>query len=52
MKGEDIIGYLIKLLEEQEQIKITYSLGGTNDDGIKDICSTEGYELSGSSRGV
>lgn len=52
MKGEDIIGYLVKLLEEQEQIKITYQLGGTNDDGVKDICSTEGYELSGSSRGV
>ena len=54
MNGKDIIGYLVKLLEEQEQIKITYQLGGTNDDddGVKDICSTEGYELSGSSRGV
>lgn len=51
MNGEDIIGYLVKLLEEQEQIKITYSLGGTND-GIKNICSAEGYELPGSSRGV
>ena len=52
MNGKDIIGYLVKLLEEQEQIKITYQLGGTKDDGVKDICSTEGYELSGSSRGV
>jgi hypothetical protein len=33
MNGEDIIGYLIKLLEEQEQIKITYSLGGNRYDG-------------------
>ena len=52
MKGEDIIGYLVKLLEEQEQIKITYQLGGTKNDGVKNICSTEGYELSKSSRGV
>ena len=52
MKGEDIIGYLVKLLEEQEQIKITYQLGGTKNDGVKNICSTEGYELSRSSRGV
>ena len=33
MNGEDIIGYLVKLLEEQEQIKITYSLGGNRNDG-------------------
>ena len=33
MNGEDIIGFLVKLLEEQEQIKITYSLGGKADDG-------------------
>ena len=52
MNGEDIIGYLVELLEEQEQIKITYQLGGTKNDGIKNICSTEGYELSGSARGV
>lgn len=32
MDGKDIIGYLVKLLEEQEQIKITYQLGGDNDD--------------------
>lgn len=32
MNGEDIIGYLVKLLEEQEQIKITYSIGGNSDD--------------------
>jgi hypothetical protein len=52
MNGKDIIGYLVKLLEEQEQIKITYSLGGTKDDELERVCSTEGYELSRSSRGV
>lgn len=51
MNGEDIIGYLVKLLEEQEQIKITYQLGGTKDE-LERVCSTEGYELSGSSGGV
>lgn len=52
MNGEDILGYLVKLLEEQEQIKITYQLGGTKNDGVTKLCSTEGVELSGSTGGV
>ena len=43
MNGEDIIGYLVKLLEEQEQIKITYQLGGGNSDNndtVK-VCETQ-----------
>lgn len=35
MKGEEIIAFLVKLLEDQEQIKITYELGGDTDDGSK-----------------
>lgn len=40
MNGEDIIGYLVKLLEEQEQIKITYVLRGDEDDdtSIQKVC--------------
>lgn len=43
MNGEDIIGYLVKLLEEQEQIKITYSLGGGSDDNsnIVEVCRSQ-----------
>lgn len=32
MNSEDIIGYLVKLLEEQEQIKITYEIREAGDD--------------------
>ena len=40
MNGEDIIEYLVKLLEDQEQIKITYVLGVNSDDdsNTKNVC--------------
>ena len=31
MDGKDIIAFLVKLLEDQEQIKISYQLGGETD---------------------
>ena len=40
MNGEEIIAFLVELLEDQEQIKVTYELGGDTDDGseLKTIC--------------
>ena len=35
MKGEEIIAFLVKLLEDQEQIKIEYRLGGDENDDIE-----------------
>ena len=48
MNGKDIIGYLVKLLEEQEEIKITYVLGGLeNDDSrVETLRRTERSNLS------
>lgn len=41
MNGEDVIGFLIQLIEDQEQIKITYELGGDKDDGVTRLCETQ-----------
>ena len=54
MNGEDIIGYLVKLLEEQEEIKITYCLGGNRNDGseLNDLQGSKGSYTKRSTRRV
>ena len=51
MDGKDIIAFLVELLEDQEQIKIEYRLGGDENDDIElnRVC---GYKKNDSSRSI